>query len=328
MNRNYLSALLKYEYEKIKRFATSKDLLVFLFFLAVSAALWTLRALHKNYETVITVPVTYENLPSGIASKNSLPETFRVTVNDDGTSLFRYRWIQDFNAIAIDAGKYADGNHNISTAVFESEIQKQIKSSTKILRISPSLIELDLSELTKRTVPVKANTSISIAQQYVQCGEVEIEPREVTLYGTRARLDTINEAVTLHKVIDNVKDTLSTEIYLKAIPDVTFAFNKVTCTIKTEPFTEKTVKVDIAQDNVPAGYKLRTFPSSVELKFQIGMSKYKTINGHHFTVRADYERAVNNKIQLTWDGPKETVHNVMVTPAAVDFILEKNEEKK
>ena len=66
--------------EDVKRFLTSKDLLIFLFFLLITAFLWLLEALRKNYETVIQIPISYVNLPNDYIITNELPQKTRITI--------------------------------------------------------------------------------------------------------------------------------------------------------------------------------------------------------------------------------------------------------
>jgi hypothetical protein len=59
MMKNFLLEQIK----KIKQFLTTRDFLVFLLFLGISTALWTLQALRKNYEMTVEMPIAYTNLP-------------------------------------------------------------------------------------------------------------------------------------------------------------------------------------------------------------------------------------------------------------------------
>ena len=73
---------LSYNLKKLKAFFFTKDILSFLFFLALSSTFWFVHALGKERETNIIVPVRYVGIPINVAITNSPPSEISLYLSD------------------------------------------------------------------------------------------------------------------------------------------------------------------------------------------------------------------------------------------------------
>ena len=178
----FLLKYLKHEGKEIRKFLTSRDLLIFVFFLIVSTGLWALQAMRKEYETIIQIPITYEKAPEGLVQQAELPQRLLITVTDDGTSLVRYRWMHSYNPIAIDISAYTDGTYSLPTAEFESHqvfvsyhdylvvprIIRRVRTtrfSTFSIGLRPSTFSIRISAASSPTRCPRCSTVVSIGSQ-------------------------------------------------------------------------------------------------------------------------------------------------------------------
>ena len=60
-------------------------------------------------------------------------------------------------------------------------------------------------------------------------------------------------------------------------------------------YAEKSVEVPIRGINYPPDKVLRTFPSKVQVTFQVGLSHFKSITSEDFFIGVTYESLLNNK---------------------------------
>ena len=301
----FLLKYLKHEGKEIRKFLTSRDLLIFIFFLLVSTGLWSLQAMRKEYETIISIPITYEKAPEGLVQQAELPQRLLVTVTDDGTSLVRNRWMHSYTPIAIDISAYTGGTYSLPTAEFESEIQKQLNTTTKIVRIAPASIELEFKELSKKEVPVVFNGTIRMAQQYIRQGELEIKPSHITIYGINSVIDSIDHIDTEYAELSDISGTMNKRIKLTS--------------------TEKVLEVPVRTKKVEKGYKIRTFPVMVKVKFHVGLSNYDKVTADKLTVFANPEDAVGSRIPLRITGAEDMINSIEIMPSSVDYLTEKND---
>ena len=54
-------------------------------------------------------------------------------------------------------------------------------------------------------------------------------------------------------------------------------------------YTEKTVEVPLHGVNFPADKALRTFPSKVQITFQVGLKRFRSIKASDFIINISYE---------------------------------------
>ncbi len=321
----FLLKYLKHEGKEIRKFLTSRDLLIFIFFLLVSTGLWSLQAMRKEYETIISIPITYEKAPEGLVQQAELPQRLLVTVTDDGTSLVRNRWMHSYTPIAIDISAYTGGTYSLPTAEFESEIQKQLNTTTKIVRIAPASIELEFKELSKKEVPVVFNGTIRMAQQYIRQGELEIKPSHITIYGINSVIDSIDHIDTEYAELSDISGTINKRIKLTSTPNVSFSHDSVSCIQHSERYTEKVLEVPVRTKKVEKGYKIRTFPVMVKVKFHVGLSNYDKVTADKLTVFANPEDAVGSRIPLRITGAEDMINSIEIMPSSVDYLTEKND---
>ena len=92
--------------KKIRHLLLSKDVLVFFFFLLVSALFWFVIALDKTYHERITIPIRYVNVPQNIAIVNQIPSSLELKIKDKGLNLWTYQQRNAFDTLVFDFKDY------------------------------------------------------------------------------------------------------------------------------------------------------------------------------------------------------------------------------
>lgn len=312
--------------ENIKRFVTSKDLLVFLFFLLVTSFLWLLSALRKNYETVVQIPISYVNIPNNYIITNELPQKTRVTITGRGTSLLSHRYGKKFDPLKIDIGRFMQKKMELYyTKELVEPLKKQIKDGVQIGRIFPDTIRIKLSKQEEKKVPIKLNSRIELSQQYCYCDSLHIEPREVIAYGPQELLDSIQFAETDSLILEEVNDTIKIKVPLKKLSYITFSEKEIDLSIYTEPFTEKSIIAPVSIVNLPENWNLRIFPSTATINCQVGVSSYEKIDASSFSLEVDYNETAlkrDSKLPIHLKKSAKEAFNIKIKPSSTDYIIE------
>ncbi len=315
--------------QHIKRFLTSKDLFIFLFFLVISTGLWGLHAMRKTYETIIQIPVTYENFPLGYVQTGELPEKLKITVSDRGNVLVNYRTAKRFSPVLFNMEELPKEEAEIATKALEPAILKQLNASTQIIKIDPEYLHFKFVQLKKKTLPVKLDRRIELAQQYTLSDTIVIEPFQVEVYAPENILDTMQFACTDPLVLTGLKDTVRQTVKMQEIKDIAYSSPSVNVTVKSELYTEKTVEVPVIITNVPSQYILRIFPSVVNVSFQLGVSLYDKVNASSFNLAVDYRNLLNEnslrKLPVEIKKQPDKIFNVRINPKHVDYLIEEKD---
>ena len=96
-------------------------------------------------------------------------------------------------------------------------------------------------------------------------------------------------------------------------------------TLLVDIYAEKSVEVPIRGINFPPDKVLRTFPSKVQVTFQVGLSHFKSITSEDFFIGVTYESLLNNKGEkcpVNLKSIPRYVNHVRLNPKEVDYLIE------
>lgn len=314
--------------EKIRSFLLSRknrEFLIFLFFVFVSFCFWLLQVLNDDYETELTLPLRMKNVPENVVLTSELPSEIRVGVKDRGTVLVNYLWGQTFYPLTIDFDEYADrGNQvRIPSSTLAKRITNQLSQSTKLSAVKPDTLEYIYTKGKAKKVPVKLQGSVKADRRYY-ISDIRCSPDSVMVYAPKAILDTLTGAYTQSIELENVADTTRCRLNLLPVKGARFTPDYSDVTFMVDIYAEKTVEVPVVGVRFPSDKILRTFPSKVQVSFQIGLSRFKEVNADDFQVVVDYEKLnqKTDKCLPEFEFVPDEVNHVRLAPEQLEYIIE------
>ncbi len=327
IKRYYLNSL-----RKIRSFllsAKSRELLVFCFFVFVAFCFWLLQTMNDIYQADFKIPVRLKNVPKEIVMTSELPKEIRVHVEDRGTVLLNYMLGRTFFPVSFDFQDYKDNGFHVSIPVSEvtKKVSAQLASTTKLLSVRPNALEFIYTEGKAKKVPVAAKGRMMAGHQYY-ISDIQLSPDSVMVYAPDSVLDFITTAYTQPLDLENITDTVSEHVHLQVVKGAKFMPASADVKIYVDMYSEKTVEVPVTGLNFPAGKILRTFPSRVQVTFQVGLKHFKQITGEDFFIGVSYEDVMNvkdNKIHLTLRRIPDFVSHVRIVPEEVDYLIEQQQ---
>lgn len=318
--------------QKIRKFLLSnkcKECLVFLFFVLVSFAFWMLQTLDDVYQTEFKVSLRLKNVPKEAVLTSELPNEVRVRVEDRGTVLLNYMLGRTFFPVSFDFNDYRDkGTHvHISSAELLKKVAAQLNVSTHLISVRPDTLDFIYTMGKAKKVPVRLNGEVRAGLQYY-VSHIGFVPDSVIAYAPQEVLDTLTAAYTERVDLENVADTLHKRVSLQKLKGVKFvpAYNDLS--VYVDMYSEKTVEVPIVGINFPANKVLRTFPSKVQVTFQVGLMHFKEISSEDFFIGVTYEdilKTNGDKLLLTLKSVPDYVSHARIIPASVDYLIEQTE---
>ena len=317
---------LSYNLQKLKSFFFTKDILSFLFFLALSSTFWFVHALGKERETNIVVPVRYVGIPINVAITNNPPSEILLNIKDQGVRLFDYS-TSHITPLTIDLSRvfYQKGEILITPDLLSGRIRRYLKPTTTILDIQPDSILIQYEKLGVKTVPIKLNSKIELANQYMLSKDIQLEPNIVTIFGPKRLLETIKYVYTDYLELKNLNDTSYYLCKLKPIKLVRFSVKHTKVSVFVEPFTERKVQIQVTAINCPQHTSIRTFPTFVNATYTVGLSQFYTLAPTDLQVYLDYndlKLSKQSKQPLKIKNNTSHITNIRISPSEVEFILE------
>lgn len=315
--------------EKIRNFLlshNSREFLIFLFFVFVSFCFWLLQTLNNDYETEFSIPLRMKNVPNDVVLTSELPNELKIGVKDRGTVLINYMLGQTFYPITIDFEEYGNKNTQVQIPVstLQKKIASQLNQSTRLQTVRPDTLEFIYTKGKAKKVPVSLQGKIDLDRQYY-ISDVVYSVDSVMVYAPQEILDTITTAYTEPVVFENLSDTTHRRINLAKIKGAKFIPDFSDVTLMLDVYAEKSVEVPVRGINFPPDKVLRTFPSKVQVIFQVGLSRFKSVTADDFFIGVTYEELLNNKSDkcpLRLKSVPAFVNHARLNPKEVDYLIE------
>ena len=305
-----------------------RNVLVFLFFLMVSASFWLMQTLNESLQVDVEVPLQLQNVPSSVVVTTELPSQITVSLRDRGTSLFRFFRHKGLSPIVFDFSKYDNGHESGHVQFQQTEItrllQLQLESSTSVQEISPDTLEYFYTRNKGRRLPVEVNGMVSTTPQNYLLG-LSCQPDSVEVFAPSEVLDTMHCVYTEKLDMTNLTETLHRSARLQGRKGMKFDTAQVAITAVVDYYLEQSVEVPIIGLNFPPDRQLRVFPSKATVTFRVGSVKANRDWAKSFVLAATYEELLKNeglRYMLHLKSVPEDVSNVRISPMEVDYLIE------
>lgn len=309
----------------------NKEIVVFVFFLALSGIFWLQTTLNEVYEREFAIPVTVVGIPKNAVLTSDETDTVRMTIRDKGFTLLTYMYGDVLKKVYINFKTYSKSNGTgvVSAAELQKLVYQQLANGSRITSVKPEKLEFYYNYGAKKAVPVRWSGRVIPEEMYF-ISRVAYQPDTVLIYASREKLDSINMVYTEPLNFANFRDTLTANCELTKIKGVKMVPDHVHVTFFTDVLTEENIEgVPIKAINLPAGKSLRTFPAKVNISFVTGVSVYRNLKPTDFTVIADYNEIMDHpteKCRIYLKNVPRGISRARLEINSVDYLIESDTE--
>lgn len=312
--------------KKFFSFLTGKNFFTFLVCSCLSALFWSIVSLGEEREMEFDISLALKNVPADVVVTTDLPSKVKFTLKDKGSQLLSYAYSGTLPALNIDFRNY--DQHSGHVILKNTDITKalyaRLQPSTKIVGMKPDVVEYYYNYGLHAVFPVVLRSDVR-TQRYYSVSSVRLYPDSVTVYAPKEVLDTMTAVYTDLLQLENVGARMVRRVPLQSVKGTKLDPKTVVARIDVDQITEKSVMVPVRWVNFPATKVLRTFPASVKVTFQVGMSMYKQISNSDFAIVVNYDDVLNStgeKIHLSLKSVPAGVSHVRISPEYVDYLVE------
>ncbi len=305
-----------------------KKILLFSVFLLISASIWLLNELSKNYTTVIEYPIVYTDFPEDKVFVGEMPGHLDLQINAHGYALLRYKMFRKpvpisfkVSAFNLNRGKDSSSAY-ILTRYLKDQIARQLPTELQLLEINPDTLYFQFAERVTRMVKIKPDFEYSIEKQFTIKDEIMLTPDSVEVTGPDLILDTLAFVYTTRYDLGVLTRNYSDKVKLNREADLQYNLSRVNCSIELERFTELLVTVPIEVLNLPDSILLQTFPSTIKLNCRVGLSKYDRIDRYPFRAVVDYDKIDEHiaTLNVTIQNLPDYLLGYEYSPKTVEFL--------
>lgn len=311
----------------IKFLHLNKRLSKYLIFLFVSFVFWFLTIMSKQYQTTLTIPIEYVNLPESKQLINTPEENIKLTVKSPGFYLLSNTLFKS-KSLTISVNKLNESKGQDYSQQYwvanknHQQLNKLLSSDIKIISIFPDTLFLRFQQKHSKKVPIVFNGKLNFAEQYRLKDKMLISPDSMLVFGAKQQLDKISTIATQQIEFDNLEKGVSKTIGLSKLDGISFAEQNVQLSFEVEKFTEKIVELPLQAINVPKGYKIKFYPPKVALITTVAFADYDKLNPSFFLANVDASQmAAKNKLEVSINQKPTFAEIVKIKPSRVEFLM-------
>ncbi len=296
-------------------------------FLFVSFVFWFLTIMSKQYQTTLTIPIEYVNLPASKQLISTPEENIKLTVKSPGFYLLSNNLFKS-KSLTISVNKLNESkgqDYSQSYWVIKQnyhQLNKLLSSDIKIISHFPDTLFLRFQQKQSKKVPIVFKGKLNFTEQYRLKDKILISPDSMLVFGTKKQLDQISTIATQQIEFDNLERGVSTTIGLSKLDGISFAKQNVQLSFEVEKFTEKIVELPLQAINVPKGYKIKFYPPKVAIITTVAFADYDKLNTSFFLANIDASQiAGKSKLEVSINQKPTFAEIVKIKPSRVEFLL-------
>lgn len=300
------------------------DILLFLVFVCLSALLWCVQALNQEDQADVRIPIRITNVPDSVTLVTLPPATVSASIRARGTQLLKLGWGM-VPTVDIDFRIYKQGDYvRVGDADIKALIRNKLDGSS-VLVVAPDSLVVGYTTSRGVMLPVVADYAVSAGPKAALTGAPRLSLDSVRVFSMeplpRGTVSVATEPIR----ISDLNETTVRSVRIVAPPKSRVVPDSVMVTFDVEPLIFKTRRVNIEPVNVPAGIRLITFPSQIDVIYMLPVSVYKN-SEPSMRVVADYstiDRAnPTNKVRIKVTNLSTGLQNVHLEADSAEYIIE------
>ena len=300
-----------------------RDILTFLLFLGLAAALWLGHALQSVRNTRVPVLVSY-TLPGTIGLEGrGLPDTIMIEVRDAGKRLNQY--MREPLRLTIDLRTYIHGDKgtiHVPSDALRRSISNLLQGTSSLIEAHPEELVCGYFTEQEKMVPIVWKGTAEPAEEYQMVGAPQLSQSQVNIYGKSTTLDKISSIETEPIALTRLMDTTLTRVALLLPSGIRAAQDSITLTLIAERYTEKKMRIPLHVSGVPEGYHIRLFPREVEVSVRTGLKGFEQVQPADVRAVCVYTADRTDKLDVELHYTQPYITAAWAYPATVEFVLE------
>jgi len=312
---------------KLRRFAHSGDLYVFLLFLMLAFVFWMSRRMSGTYQTEVLIPVTLTEETGQVRVTRGFGPPLRVSVSGKGSAIWKEQHLRrrgNLLKLGLEGFQMSDGHGAMATVLLRDSVARMLPQALTIRDITPDSLTFSYILEKKVMLPVESGGILTSLNQYVPY-TVTFSPDSVLVGIDQGRDCTGLTVKTEPFSLEVGTDTIRREVTLVPQPGMVLEETKVQMTVTARQYTEKELEVPVSCINAPAGVDVRLFPSKVKLLFWVSIDEFDTVSAKDFLIVVDYaslSEGERDKAEPYLLAKPAAVDRVRIQPAQVDYLIE------
>jgi hypothetical protein len=300
----------------------------FLVALLFAMLFWLLTKLSKEYSTAISFPVEYVYIPQDKLIQKEPLKQVDIQIKASGFRLIGLGF--STKIIKLDAKKLLRKSASEYYFLLQNQkidFQHQITKTYAIDHILQDTLYLSLGTLTSKKIPLVGDFELSYKLGYHLTKPIKITPDSILVSGSKQQVDALHKIELQRFVKKNISEKIKTTLRLKEVSNtIKFTVKEAVISGEVDRFTEGSLEIPFEIINLPDSISVNTFPTTVKVIFQVGLTNFNSVNSSFFKVVCDYQQSLANN--LNYLIPKVTIKPSFITSVRlnsekIEFLIQK-----
>jgi hypothetical protein len=290
----------------------------------------------KRYETVISMPIHYTNMPPNKMLVKTPPSSIEIKMEATGFTLLRHQIKStinplDFNIMAFTNNMMVKPGKlyfKVASDQFLPQFSRQVSSEIKLIDISPDSLEFEFDLVVSELKPVAQHFELQFENQYFLYDSITFVPDSVMIKGPKSLVSTIDKVYAKPSKFIKLNTSLEKIIALEPIDQIDISPRKVTVNIPVSQYTEYNEKIVVSKFNVPDSVNLVTLPGKIDVYCLVALTDYKNISPTSFIIGVDYNDLQAEQQALTLKIYSHPAHVKMlkIYPTEIKYLIERRND--
>jgi len=302
---------------------------MFFVFLILTIVVWMLIKLSKSYSAEIVFDVEYVNLPKDKVFQTDVITQVKASVYSTGFNLLKYKFKR--KKLQFDVSNLASKSENKYYYLPNRhliDLKLQLNDVSIIEQFSRDTIFIILGLNLTKKVPIELNADIQFKLGYNFVDAIKMTPDSIEIIGPEAVLDTIDMVLTDRIELIDISTAINETVKLSTFDNVklTYSTPNIILTAEVDKFTEGSLTVPFEIVNLPANYKITTFPKEVKIIYKVGLKNFNKITTQNLHIVCDFKESVDNDLNYMTPRLQEQsplISSVRFIPNKIEYLIEK-----
>ncbi len=314
-----------------KEIILNRTIVTYLICVVIASILWFMNTFSQDYQTELSYPIKYINIPKDKYPVDKLPDCLQLNVQAKGFTLMGYRIKTSFQPITLNFATYEHllqersgiSEYILNTNDIKEKLGNQISPDIKLVSVYPEKIAFRFAPAQKKKVPISPILDCRLKRQYI-LNRIVLNPDSVTVNGPANIIDKLENVPTEMWTVKDLSRTKSETLKLADIENCQLNLSSTKVTLEVEQFTESRRSVAITPQQVPDTINMRLFPSSLNISYEVGLSKYEQVSDNDFIFAVDYPQDTDAAyLEVRVVKAPSFIKKLQFSPQKVEFLLEK-----
>lgn len=274
-----------------------RRLLQLLFCLFLAFVIWSVHNLSDDYSHLFQYTVVAKSSMSGKSEDSKSINKLTLRARASGFYILKHRYSRVDASMVLSPDsklfKKMPGKRDsyyLLTTDIRSHISEATADKLQVEYLNTDTLFFLFPGVVSKEVPVAFKAKISFRDQYMQTGELKLEPETVLIYGEQSVLDKTDSVYTQLIVMKNVSTPVNGVAAFTPVSGITISPKELLYSMNVERYVEKEILLPVTMINLPEGYISQLNPSEIRMTYRFPLKSRESLSLQSTALYVNYKR--------------------------------------